>query len=149
MMENVLIKDPSLQSRAALILLRKKLLRQCAYHGYQGWLRFRWELLNKWLLEKKVLKCYYCNVETLVMEDVSHRTPTGATLDHVIPLSKHGKRWDESNLVVACYNCNQKKKNLDKVDFLKRNVGCISTVETSLVKRTVASSNLVIQPTLQ
>lgn len=32
-----------------------------------------------------------------------------ATIDHVIPLSKGGERFDPNNLVVACHSCNSKK----------------------------------------
>lgn len=109
-MENVLTKVPHPQSRASLVLLRKELLRKVAYFGYQGWLRFRWELLNKWLEERGVLVCVYCNKQPLLIE-ADNKNPLVATLDHVMPVSKGGAFWDEKNLVVACYKCNQKKKD--------------------------------------
>lgn len=39
------------------------------------------------------------------------RKDKDATIDHVIPRCKNGSD-KESNLVVACYNCNNKKGNL-------------------------------------
>lgn len=109
-LENVLVKEPHVQSRAALLLLKKHLLRFVAYYGYQGWLRFRWETLNKWLKERGNLNCYYCNKGPLVIDTDNHN-PMVATLDHVVPRSKGGSEYDVKNLVVSCYSCNQKKKD--------------------------------------
>jgi len=36
-----------------------------------------------------------------------------ATIDHVRPVSKGGARYDVENCVVACYACNQSKKDKD------------------------------------
>lgn len=108
--ERVLTENPHVQSRAALMLLKKDLLRHVAYHGYQGWLRFRWETLNKILLDDGVLKCHYCNKQPLLI-DADNKHPMVATLDHVIPRSKGGAEFDLNNLVVACHYCNQKKKD--------------------------------------
>lgn len=109
-MENVLTEAPHPQSRAALVLLKKDLLKKVVYFGYQGWLRFRWELLNRWLGERGVLSCSYCGKGPLLIE-ADNKNPFVATLDHVMPVSKGGAVWDEKNLVVACHRCNQKKKD--------------------------------------
>ena len=61
------------------------------------------------------LKCHYCGKTGLVkdIEDMSSAAQRSilATIDHVIPISKGGKRFDVSNCVVACYKCNSKKKD--------------------------------------
>jgi 5-methylcytosine-specific restriction endonuclease McrA len=41
-----------------------------------------------------------------------------ATIDHVIPLSKGGNKYDESNLVIACKTCNKKKGSMSVEEFL-------------------------------
>ena len=110
MYEPVLVQDPDLQSRAALILLKRALIRHCAYYGYQGWLRFRWETLHKWQAERGFLECEYCGLKPLII-DADNKHPMVATLDHVIPRSKGGAEMDLSNLVVACRPCNAKKKD--------------------------------------
>jgi 5-methylcytosine-specific restriction endonuclease McrA len=41
------------------------------------------------------------------------------TLDHIVPVSRGG-RSTRGNLVVACLDCNQKKKYLTPVEMLLR-----------------------------
>ena len=50
-------------------------------------------------------KCYYCkrNIQTLKALGVK------TNVDHLIPLSKGGNPTDESNLVLACFKCNNAK----------------------------------------
>ena len=81
-------------------------------HGYRIWLRFRKRELR--LMKKKgkgCLSCKYCGLKNLIP---NHKTKGVqkkyfATIDHVIPLSKGGKKYDSENLVVACMPCNTKK----------------------------------------
>tara|TARA_Y100001970_G_scaffold136999_1_gene168609 strand:- start:64 stop:342 length:279 start_codon:yes stop_codon:yes gene_type:complete len=54
-------------------------------------------------------KCYYCE-KKLASKEV--------TMDHVVPLSQGGKSI-KSNLVVACKDCNNKKKNMTTIEWLK------------------------------
>lgn len=110
MKEIVLTEEPHPQSRGMLVLLCRALLRKVAFRGYQGWLRFRLELLERWQSERGELRCHYCSKGPLMIE-VDNKHPMVATLDHVIPRSKGGANMNESNLVVACYRCNQKKKD--------------------------------------
>lgn len=57
----------------------------------------RFSRKNIWLRDEGC--CQYCHKEVEIK---------GFTIDHVIPKSKGGKSvWD--NVVVSCYNCNQKK----------------------------------------
>ena len=53
--------------------------------------------------------CYYCE-KILASKEV--------TMDHVVPLSQGGKSV-KSNLVVACKDCNNKKKNMTTIEWLK------------------------------
>lgn len=41
------------------------------------------------------------------------------TIDHVIPLGRGGARKDVSNLVFACYECNQAKGNKTALEFMR------------------------------
>lgn len=108
MKANVLVVEPAVQSRAALLLLHKRLLRSAVYYGYQGWLRFRIETLERWLAERGDLVCAYCGKTGLQIE-ADNKDSLCATLDHVIPRSKGGAVMDLNNLVVACSPCNGKK----------------------------------------
>lgn len=105
--ENVLVELPHCSSRASLILLCKHLARQ----ELQEWLTFRENFLEK----NKPLKCYYCGKSGLVtdIDDMSSARKRSmlATIDHIVPISKGGEKYDTNNCVVACYPCNAKKKN--------------------------------------
>lgn len=107
---NVRVKDPHPCSLAAGILLVRR-LREVELGS---WFTFRAEFLAK---SKKngELVCHYCG-KTGLQEDIEglHSAAglsTLATIDHVIPRSKGGAERDEKNLVVACFKCNQKKKD--------------------------------------
>lgn len=115
--EKVFTADPHPHSRAALVLLQRSLVPFCAYRGYQGWLRFRIELLTRWLQERGELRCRYCDRGPLPIEGFSDRDV--ATLDHFIPRSLGGDRFDESNLVVACFACNQRKRDMRPAEFMR------------------------------
>lgn len=54
--------------------------------------------------------CYYCRREV----DFSN-----STLDHLIPRSKGGT-GNLSNLVLACYSCNHKKKDMNYEEFIQK-----------------------------
>ncbi len=108
MRSNVLVEEPDLQSQAALILLHKRLIKSAVYHGYQGWLRFRSETLERWKLERGSLQCHYCGLSPLKI-DADCKDGHLATLDHVHPRSRGGANFDLNNLVVACSPCNNKK----------------------------------------
>jgi 5-methylcytosine-specific restriction endonuclease McrA len=107
--EVVLVLDPHLQSRGALLALRRKLLVQdTSTHGY--WLRFRQTFLTKWL-EQGPLRCAYCGRGPLHIDPPDDSV---ATIDHITPLSRGGAKFDEQNLAVACLLCNGKKA--DKIE---------------------------------
>ncbi len=72
------------------------------------------------------LSCEYCNKKPLRIYDISFDKKSlthpkirfskfnpidGATCDHKNPISKGGDPFDTNNLAVACYSCNQKKKD--------------------------------------
>lgn len=60
----------------------------------------RFNKTNVYLRDKG--KCQYCSKTVSLKE---------ATLDHVVPKA-HGGKTDWLNIVIACYACNQKKKDL-------------------------------------
>lgn len=55
--------------------------------------------------------CHYC-----------HQTfsPSELTMDHIVPLSRHGKST-KGNVVPCCLNCNQTKKFLTPVEQILNN----------------------------
>lgn len=58
-------------------------------------------------------KCYYCGL-TVEQREPPH--PRAATLDHLLPLSKGGKSA-MSNLVLACFRCNNEKGDLTETEY--------------------------------
>jgi len=113
---NVLIKNPHIQSFAAALLLshKYKIKKRRIPYKVRVWLTFRNKYLKRQKKKNKVLRCQYCGIYPL---ESNYNNPnsnrTRATIDHIYPLGKGGKRYDESNLCVACVKCNQKKA--DKV----------------------------------
>ena len=51
--------------------------------------------------------CYYCGCDL---------DSTSATMDHVVPISQGG-RSTKGNVVPACKGCNNKKKDLNAVEW--------------------------------
>lgn len=106
----ILVDEPHAQSHAALILLIKKYKAMLRKHPpkWRIWLSFRNKYLKRKMREGP-LECYYCGLKPLYKN--SKITPDGfkATIDHVHPRSNGGREFDESNLVVSCLKCNQKK----------------------------------------
>lgn len=107
---NVLTKNPHIQSRAALILLTNKYRSMLKKYPpkWRIWLSFRNRFLKK-QLKKGLLECYYCGLKPLYKNSKITPDELKATIDHFHPRSKGGNEFDESNLVVSCLRCNQKK----------------------------------------
>jgi 5-methylcytosine-specific restriction endonuclease McrA len=112
---NVLVHEPHPQSLAALVLLTKKLAPREL--DYTVWLRYRKWFLKQHMKKHGKLFCFYCAAGPLKKQSV--RDKDLATLDHVKPLSKGGDRFSSSNLVVACYRCNSRKKDKSIEEFIK------------------------------
>ncbi len=120
-----LTQIPSIKSRAAYLLLKNKLRAQDeTYKGIHG-LRFKWLKFRKIFLiqHKKIHNSFIC--EYCGRPDLHDSKCSGdawqVTLDHVIPLSKGGKRFDISNLVVCCNICNKIKDSDSINEFEKTN----------------------------
>jgi 5-methylcytosine-specific restriction endonuclease McrA len=105
----VKVPEPHPTSQAAAVMLRRVLRTQ----EIRVWMGFRDRFLALQKAKDGVLRCHYCGKAPLV-EEVPMRASKAqlrllATLDHVVPKSKGGKVFDEANLVVACFPCNQRK----------------------------------------
>ena len=83
------------------LLSRFKYLSAPKYTGYN----MPRELKDS-ILERDDYKCRYCGVG--VRCDVDALAPNKATIDHIVPLSAGGSN-KESNLVTACWQCNESK----------------------------------------
>ena len=104
----VRVETPHVQSYAALVLL----CRRYRDREIQQWLDFRAELLREAIERDGRLICVYCERDDLIeeMPDGMTRAPANlATIDHVVPVSKGGPRYDRKNCAIACYPCNQRK----------------------------------------
>lgn len=64
---------------------------------------------KEFISETKNPKCLYCN---------SKLTPTNATTDHIIPISKGGNNT-QVNLVVCCLKCNSERGDMDFYTYLR------------------------------
>lgn len=93
--------------------------------------------------ERGELYCEYCPKGPLVIYDIDPGDITiekiedpnyrfnekfnekdGATCDHKVPQSKGGDKFNYDNLAVCCYQCNQRKKNMDYqtwMNLIKKN----------------------------
>lgn len=52
--------------------------------------------------------CYYCSVSL---------NPADVTMDHLVPLTAGG-RSTKDNIVISCWECNQKKKDQSIIDLM-------------------------------
>lgn len=114
----ILITNPVINSYAAKILLKEKYYEICD-SPKNTWLKFRLELLTRWEIERGGLSCFYCGKGPL-LKDRDNSDPMVATLDHKTPRARGGEEYNENNLVVCCYKCNQEKKDLSLEEFKKR-----------------------------
>ena len=113
----ILVETPHVQSLANLIKLKKfyQSVDENLKHrdlSYKIYLRFR----NRWLKQQKkkfkTLTCFYCGAPNLnpnINSPSIVKNNQKATIDHKQPISKGGSKFCESNLVVCCYTCNEKK----------------------------------------
>jgi 5-methylcytosine-specific restriction endonuclease McrA len=61
--------------------------------------------------------CTYCNVALTEPAATGTAPPTTRTLDHLLPKAKGGAS-DLTNLVLACFACNQRKGTLLPIEFI-------------------------------
>lgn len=122
--------NPHIKSMAAGLLLKNKLMLQDADYiesDYNTWLKFRENYLNKQLELHGDLVCKYCGKPHLEIggktpDEVmkNNKNPNLATVDHIIPLSEDGEKYNERNLCVACKKCNREKGNMPVGLFLEK-----------------------------
>lgn len=67
------------------------------------------------------LSCSYCPKINLVIELEGMKVPNRlkATIDHIVPTSKGGARFDYDNICVSCGSCNSRKSDKSVDEFLK------------------------------
>lgn len=121
----ILIDHPHPQSSASLILLKMQYMKRdssrrvkSAKNEWRIWLNFRNRFMKKWKRDHGQLICFYCHKKDLYA-NINSPFAAGreATLDHYIPQSKGGKKYDESNLRICCSKCNQLKKDKMPEEF--------------------------------
>jgi len=100
-------RNPNIQSRASYLLLRQEL----TANSILPWLKFRENYLDQF----EVLTCSKCGKTHLKKEIEDNSDPEQlkelATVDHIIPLSKGGKKYSRKNMQVMCHTCNNRKGN--------------------------------------
>ncbi len=87
-------------------------------------IKFSQNYLTKIKAEKGVLSCTYCPRTNLIIEKKGKRIPDSfkATIDHIIPISNGGARYDEKNICVCCGKCNSKKGSKSVEEFLQKDL---------------------------
>lgn len=147
----VLVGEPHPSSMAALVLLTESLGR--AAHSLDEWMEFR-----EWYFDKhEPLTCMWCGRTNLVrsVEDMTDKEQLErlATIEHLTPLCDGGERWDPSNLGVACWPCNNNRKNkmsFRGIDVSGREEASVAQLaEQRFRKPQVGSSNLFAGSTIQ
>ncbi len=107
----VAVAEPYVGSMAALVLLGR------TYRDAElaEWFEFRDEILDEAEARDGKLVCSYCKRDDLVrkLPDYVKKAANLATIDHMVPVSKGGEKYDKKNCAIACYGCNQRKA--DKV----------------------------------
>ena len=118
------VSYPDSTSLAASVLLFNDLRKQDRdYIETMDLPRKRIEFSRTYLRREQKLSgtlyCRYCGVRDLIIEEegmiVSQRKK--ATLDHIVPVSKGGARFDTNNVVVCCGFCNCKKGTMSAEEF--------------------------------
>lgn len=114
--DKVFVEEPSIQSRASYLLLKDQMQKIVMLE----WEAFRNEIFDEYELTHDSLECFYCDKPHLVREisDPCDKDQLKilATIDHKTALSRGGKKWDKSNCVIACFPCNNKKKDKEHYD---------------------------------
>lgn len=125
-------ENVSIKSQSSLILLNEYLAEQDednlnAKLELQEYLNKRHTFLEN-ELKKGDLVCHYCGKEHLEigfreieLSNLNNKNPKLATIDHVIPVSSGIDFLDETNWVVSCKKCNNRKGSMNYDDFKNRN----------------------------
>lgn len=102
---NVLVEEPHQSSMAALVMLTNELGKAAV----QGWLDFRDAFFDK----NEPLVCMWCGKKDLVREVPDRHNKEMmkrlATVEHIVPRAKGIDEYDEDNLGIACFPCNNKR----------------------------------------
>lgn len=89
------------------------------------WLKVRVKRTAE-LLERDEFFCHYCHRP---FNDSDWPNDSKLTVDHIVPIVMGGN--DElCNLVLACYPCNTRKKDMPYEDFIKQNKSVIFFLDT-------------------
>ena len=74
-------------------------------------------------IHKGNLVCAYCGSKYLdsnMNNPFRKRNRKSATIDHILAQTNGGSKYDEKNMCVCCSDCNNKKKDMSVVEFLKK-----------------------------
>jgi hypothetical protein len=114
------------QSLASYIQLKRFYYNICNIGSMPLSVRIYLNFRNKFLKRKEKenkgnLVCFYCGKEHL---DTNTNNPNKkrakATIDHYIPQSQNGGKFDENNIKVCCMSCNNYKKDLSPNQFYNK-----------------------------
>jgi len=78
---------------------------KCKRLAYTVKYALNWQVVRDRVLERDNHKCQFCD-----SKDDLH-------VDHIIPVSKNGAKYDEQNLQVLCADCNLEKSDKSYTDW--------------------------------
>lgn len=114
---------PNQKSYASAILLKNYYetldIEKSEKYDWRKWLAYRYKYLRRIKDERGELVCEYCGKRHLHIE--KHKSNSNlATIDHIKPIAMGGHKYDDANLAVACFSCNQKKGTKDYTMLMMR-----------------------------
>ena len=111
----VYVKYPDIQSRASYIELITEYQAETKDYWWR-WLMFRDEWVWEQYKRYGTLTCCHCGRKNLKFcgngRDV-------ATVDHIIPVSLGGPKYDTTNFQLMCAKCNSRRGNMSMEKFTK------------------------------
>ena len=103
------VRVPCRAMRSVMLVRYCNTMSRVAAYNQQAWKRVRLVVL-----ERDGWQCQICGIALLR----SGRRPASACVDHIVPLSKGGDRFEETNLRACCFACNGARVNR-KVDYAR------------------------------
>lgn len=119
----VVTKEPHIQSSSAGILLWRKYYRLLIKQEkvlFEEFLRIKKSFIESFR-SPVGYQCFYCGKR--IYNNSKRNRKKGKrqliTIDHILPISKGGSILDIDNMVICCFNCNNKKGNKTLDEFLE------------------------------
>ena len=121
--KHFILSEPEiLSSYAAYILMKQNFKRLDREYQEKFDYRYYYIVKRRFLREEKRKNkgkwiCHYCDQEVFKSLD-SNTLPNSLTIDHKNPISKGGSKIDTNNMLISCFKCNTKKRDIPYEEFI-------------------------------